>query len=224
MSAKIEKAESLLGYQFKNKDWAERALTHASAGAQINYERLEFLGDRVLGLVIANALFEQFPDEKEGALAKRLSALVRGETLADIGRDISIQNLIMMSDWEESHGGTDNDNVIADVMEALLGAMYQDGGLHPCEAFIRKNWASRMDTMIAPPQDPKTALQEWAQGRGLPVPVYTIENQDGPDHAPLFTISVTVEGQGSEAAKGPSRRHAEKQAARKLLKSLDALK
>ncbi len=204
--------ELILGYQFKERTWLEKALTHSSVRDE-NYERLEFLGDRVLGLVISELIFKKYPQEKEGQLARRFSVLVCGEKLAIIGKEIGIESYILFTEQN-------NENVIADVMEALLGAMYIDGGFAPCQAMVEKYWATHIETMIEPPQDPKTALQEWAQGRGLGVPDYGIVKREGPDHAPEFTIRVTIQGTPPQEAKGSSRRMAEKQAAQKLLETL----
>lgn len=207
----MSKIETILGYDFKDKTWLDRALTHSSIETGPNYERLEFLGDRVLGLVMADILFRKYPQEREGALAKRFSSLVRGKTLALIGQDIGIEQYI-------ASGAGKNDNVLADVMEALIGAMYIDGGLPPCQAFIEKYWSSHIQTMVRPPQDPKTQLQEWAQARKLPVPTYDILKQTGPDHAPEFTVRVGVKGFPSCEAISSNRRQGEKDAAQKFLK------
>ena len=211
--------ETIIGYIFKDKELLLRALTHASLDGP-NYERLEFLGDRVLGLIIADILFRKYPDEKEGALAKRFSALVRGQTLAQIGKEINIAPYILFSETDQSAQGTDNENIIADVMEALLGAMYLDGGLTPCQTMIERYWDDRVETMTKPPQDPKTELQEWAQALGKGTPTYEIVKREGPDHAPEFTIEVTVKGLDPQQAKASNRRQAEKDAARKLLKTV----
>ena len=212
--------ETIIGYIFQDKELLLRALTHASLEGP-NYERLEFLGDRVLGVIVAEMLFKKHPEEKEGALAKRFSALVRGQTLAAIGKEIDIAQYILFSETDTAFPqGTENDNIIADVMESLLGAMYLDGGLTPCKAMIEKYWDERFETMTKPPQDPKTELQEWAQGLGKPTPSYEIIAREGLDHAPIFTIEVKVEGMQSQTAKASNRRQAEKDAARKVLKSL----
>jgi len=216
--ATSSKVEEIVGHQFKDKSLLLRALTHASL-EKPNYERLEFLGDRVLGVVVAEILFKKYPDESEGALAKRFSALVRGQTLAQIGKTIGIDAHILYSDTEAAANGTENENIIADVMESLLGAIYIDGGLKPCQDMINKYWQSYFETMIAPPQDPKTELQEWVQARGIATPQYEIVNREGPDHAPVFTIRVTVEGLMPQEATAKNRRKAEKDAARLMLKT-----
>ena len=215
----IQNIEEIIGYVFKEKELLSRAITHASIESP-NYERLEFLGDRVLGLIIAEILFKKYPTEKEGELARRFSALVRGQTLSAIGKEIEIDQYILSSGKEDSSEGTENENIIADVMEALLGAMYIDGGFTPCKNMVEKYWDERFETMTHPPQDPKTELQEWAQARGKNTPTYEMIHREGPDHAPTFTIRVTVEGLPSQDAQATNRRRAEKDAARKLLATL----
>lgn len=209
--------EQKIGYEFKNKLLLTHALTHASSGEAQNYERLEFLGDRVLGLVMADILFRRFPEEKEGDLAKRHAALVQGKTLAEIATDIELGNDMVLSDAERGSGGAENENILADGLEALLGAMFLDGGMSPCLEMITTLWGARLDTMVSPPVDAKTGLQEWAQARGLGLPVYALIERTGPDHAPTFTVQVSVEGFKPVAASAGSRRMAEKQAAEKLL-------
>lgn len=211
---------SATGYSFQDESLLRLALTHSSAGAGTNYERLEFLGDRVLGLVIADLLYHRYPQESEGDLAKRHAALVQGRTLAQVGEALGLGDVLILSDGERAAGGHENENMLADGMEALIGAIYLDGGPEPCRKLIGHLWEDRFDTMTQPPQDPKTALQEWAQARGLALPVYELADRTGPDHAPVFTIRVTVEGAAPVEASGPSRRLAEKQAAAKLLERL----
>jgi len=189
-----------------------------------NYERLEFLGDRVLGLVMARILFEAFPDEAEGDLAKRHSALVQGRTLSLIAVEKNLGEAIIMSDSERNSGGAENENILADVMEGLLGAVFLDGGLEPADKIIRSWWGDKIHTMDKAPQDPKTALQEWVQARGLPLPTYEIIDREGPDHAPVFSIQVEVLERSPVVATGSSRREAEKKAAEIMLKQLQSQK
>ncbi len=211
----LSEIEIILKYNFKDRNWLECALTHASVTSP-NYERLEFLGDRVLGLAVSEIIFKKYPDENEGDLARRFSVLVCKETLAEIGRKIGIDlHIFSLND-----GIVDNENIIADVMESLLGAMYIDGGFEPCQHLIEKHWAQYVDTMTYPPRDPKTELQEWAQGRGFEIPNYEIVKREGPDHAPEFTVRVIVKGHPPQEAKGLNRRQAEKDAAKKLLEFL----
>ncbi len=213
--------EKDLGYKFKRKAHAADALTHSSMGAK-NYERLEFLGDRVLALIVAETLLEKYPAEKEGDLAKRLSVLVQGEVLADIAAGIGLGNYIHFSTGEREAGAGSSENVLSDALEALLGAVYLDGGLEPCRVIIGALWNKHFDNMPDPPQHPKARLQEWAQGRGLPLPEYKIAGQKGPDHAPVFSVQLTVRGFDPVIAEGRSRQAAEKEAARLFLESAGA--
>lgn len=217
MSEHIMLLEKKIGHCFSDTTYIERALTHSSAGTTYNYERLEFLGDRVLGLVMAHLLFETFRKEQEGDLAKRHAALVQGKTLAVVADKINLGEVMVFSDAERAAGGAQNANILADGMEGVIGALYLDAGLEKCAEIIRKLWGDLITTMHKPPQDPKTALQEWAQGRGLPLPSYDLVGRKGPDHAPVFEIKVTVEGYPGWATTGASRRQAEKDAAGMLL-------
>lgn len=215
--ASLAKLEKEFGHVFRNKHYARAALTHASSGNGVNYERLEFLGDRVLGLVIAKFLYDTFPDEAEGDLAKRLAALVRGELLGEIAETIGLGSYIVFSGAEAHAGGAKNANILSDVLEALIGALYLDSGYEKCRKLIERLWADHFFEMKTPPQHPKTALQEWAQGAGLPLPSYKIIKQHGPDHAPVFEIELSVKGYRPVTAQGNSRQEAEKQAALQFL-------
>lgn len=214
----IEELETILEYKFKSPDLLKTALTHSSTGQKQNYERLEFLGDRVLGLVIASLLFQKFPDEKEGDLAKRLASLVQGRTIANLSARLSLANFILLSDSEAAAGGASNDHILADVFEAVIGAMYLDGGFDPCQKLIENHWADVLYTMKKPPQHPKTEIQEWAQGQSLPLPLYEILEQIGPDHAPIFKVSLTVQGYAPVIGEGRSRAESEKSAAKIFIK------
>ncbi len=213
-SGSVEKLEKRLGHTFENRDLLRNALTHSSTGDDDNYERLEFLGDRVLGLAIAQSLYQRFPDEAEGDLAKRLAALVQGELLAEIAAHIGLGKFIILSEAEAQAGGAENENILSDVFEAVIGALYLDGGFEKCEAVIEDLWSAHFTEMKTPPQHPKTQLQEWAQGRGLPLPTYKVVEQHGPDHAPVFDVQLTVKGFPSVTAQGHSRQEAEKLAAK----------
>lgn len=221
-SQPLNQLQALIGHNFRDAQLLQAAMTHASTGTAANYERLEFLGDRVLGLVMAELLYESFPAEAEGDLAKRHAALVQGELLAVIAREINLGDALILSEGERSAGGADNENMLADGFEALIGALYLDAGAEPCQRLIKTLWGTRVNILSAPPQDSKTALQEWAQGRGLPLPLYELAGRTGPDHAPQFKIRVTVEGFPFAEAEGASRRAAEKEAARILLERLDS--
>lgn len=209
----IEDLEKKIGHSFGDKNFIKDALTHSSTGQAKNYERLEFLGDRVLGLTVAQMLFKKFPDEPEGDLAKRLSALVQGSFLAQIARKINLGAYVEFSEAERQAGGRENENILADVFEAVIGALYLDGGFDKCHDMIEELWAESFFEMKAPPQHPKTTLQEWAQGRSLPLPSYEIVGQSGPDHAPVFDVQLSVEGFDAITAQGNSRQEAEKNAA-----------
>lgn len=231
-SAEIEER---IGHNFADASLLKDALTHPSyegdrrgradgkAGASA-YERLEFLGDRVLGLVIADMLIHNFPDEAEGALARRHTALVRAAALARVAVEIGLGSYLRLSQGEEGTGGREKDAILSDAAEALIGAIYLDGGYAPAADFIRRYWTPYLDEHVAPPQDPKTGLQEWAQARGLPVPVYQERDRSGPDHAPEFTVAVIVDGHAPVEATGPSKRKAEKTAAATLLARLESKK
>jgi len=220
MSIDFDKLEEIIGYKFKDRHYCERALTHSSTGDEFNYQRLEFLGDRVVGLVMAEALFRRFKDENEGGLAKRHTALVQGTTLAIIGQAHGLNDFIQFSKAEKIAGGHSNENIISDIVESLLGAIYIDGGYDAAKEVVLKLWGNNIETLIKAPQDPKTELQEWVQARALPLPQYEIIDKKGPDHAPLFTIQVSVQGYAPIKDEGASRRQTEKTVARKMLKSL----
>jgi ribonuclease-3 len=213
---KLAVFQDRLGYHFKNPDFLDKALTHSSKSVD-NYERLEFLGDRVLGLVVAEILYRCFPFEKEGSLARRHSALVCTETLARIARELDIPTVVIASSAELASGGNKQDNLLADCLEAIIGAMFLDKGYVPCQEVVTALWGDKIYTLSQPPVDSKTALQEWAQARGLPVPAYEIIERTGPDHAPQFRIQVTVQGYPAIDTFGSSRRVAEKLAAQKML-------
>lgn len=220
MGDPLDTLQDTLGYRFTDQALLKKAMTHSSTGEDKNYERLEFLGDRVLGLVMAHILFETFPDEPEGALARRHSALVQGTTLSSIAGEHGLGDALILSQAERESGGAENENILADAMEALLAALYRDGGLKAAHTVIERWWGDRVHTMVRPPQDPKTALQEWVQARGFPLPTYDVVGRDGPDHAPLFTIEVCAADAKPVQAQGSSRRAAEKKAAKTMLKHL----
>jgi ribonuclease-3 len=220
----MHQAESKLCYEFNNKKLLEEALTHPSISQQdsksFNYERLEFLGDGVLGLVIAELLINKYPDEKEGNLAKRQAGLVRGEAVASVATNLEIGSFLKMTHGEELMGGRNNASNIENTLEALIGAIYIDGGLDAAKKFIATHWAQLLEDMKEPPKDAKTALQEWAQGRGLPIPKYTTIGSRGPSHDPEFEVEVLVVGYDAARAVGNSKKKAEREAAQKMLDSL----
>lgn len=214
----IKAIEKLAEHEFVRPELLGMALTHASAGADVTYERLEFLGDRVLGMAVADLLYQAFPKEAEGPLAKRLSALVQGITLAKIAQDIGLGEHILLSESEQNAGGADNAHILADVVEAILGALYLDAGYGACQILVKKLIGDRLYNMDKPPQHPKTFVQEWAQARALPLPVYEVVEQSGPDHAPVFTVRLSVEGFSPFTAEGKSRQEAERAAADLFMK------
>ncbi len=222
--ASLDLLQQVINHQFRDAGLLVAAMTHASTGTDTNYERLEFLGDRVLSLVMAALLYAHFPEEPEGDLAKRHAALVQGALLAVIAREINLGDYLILSDSERASGGAENENMLADGLEAMFGALYLDAGLAPCAALIEKLWGDRVNKLSAPPQDPKTALQEWAQQRGLPLPLYEVLARSGPDHAPQFTMRVTVQGFTPAQATAGTRRAAEKQSAHILLEELKKIR
>lgn len=209
--------EQKLGYKPKDGALFQRALTHSSA-ARDSYERLEFLGDRVLGLIIARWLYEAYPSEPEGQLSRRLNALVARETCAQVGRDIGLPSLIRLGKQAREDGANQSDNVVGDVVEALIGAMLIDGGMEVAERFVRSAWGSLIEHQGRAPQHPKSALQELAAAKDLKPPVYEVVGRSGAHHAPRFTVRVTVNKLGEAEAEGSSKQEAETAAATELLK------
>jgi len=218
----VDAAQAFLGHQFARPELLAEALTHRSAagakGVGSN-ERLEFIGDRVLGLVVAEWLIERFPAEQEGKLGPRLAALVSKPALAAVAEAHEVSEMLIVAPGEAKRGVRTQANVLADALEAMIGALYLDAGLDAVRAFIRRVMAEAVQAQSAPPKDPKTALQEWALKRALPLPVYTVVSQSGPSHAPLFVIRVSV-GSASAEAKAGAKRAAEQEAARMLLEIL----
>jgi ribonuclease-3 len=220
----IEALEDILGHSFEHVEVLRRAVTHASAEPRAwnAYERLEFLGDRVLALIVAEQLLDRFPHEREGAIAKRHVNLVRREALALVARRIDLGRFLILSRGEEESGSRDSDTILSDSMEAVIGALYLDGGLEAARRFILAEWNRLLEQDLRPPQDSKTTLQEWAQGRKLPLPRYDTVDQSGPAHAPEFTVQVTVEGYPPATGAGRSKRLAEQAAAAALIAAVGA--
>lgn len=217
-----ERLAAKLGCTLNDTSLLREALTHSSATAARgvesgSYERLEFLGDRVLGLIVADMLLYAFPDEAEGALARRHAYLVSRDALARVARTLDLGGYLLVSRGEAEGGGRENPALLADVCEALIGALYTDGGLGAARAFVEPHWRALLKEDCAPPQDAKTALQEWAQGQGLPLPRYQEVAREGPPHEPRFTVSVEIRGEPPEHGAGRSKRFAEQEAARRLL-------
>ena len=217
----VAELEKTLQYSFNDKNLLQLSLTHSSLKQSKNdrsYERLEFLGDRVLALVIADLMLEKYPAAAEGKLAPRLAALVSGATLADVARSLDLGGFILMTDGEAAAGTNARDSVLADCCEAVIGALYLDGGLGAANEFIRRVWEPLIQDVE--PRVAKTELQEWAQGRGLPLPKYTVVERSGPPHNPEFTVELTVIGREPVRANGPSKRTAELRAAGEMLQMI----
>jgi ribonuclease-3 len=215
--------QTLLGYAFKDEGLLRRALTHASASTRTSNERLEFLGDRILGLAIADRLFQLYADDPEGALALKYNALVRGETCAAAAETAGLSEHLVLAASEAASGGRRKVAILAGACEALIAALYLDGGYAAANAFVERYWQEAFATLSHDMRDPKTTLQEWAQSparalRGAPA--YRLVKRDGPDHAPLFAVEVTVAGEGAEIGEGRSKREAEQAAARAMLARL----
>jgi len=217
----IAELEQRIGHEFSSHERLTWALTHASAtkkaGDISHYERLEFLGDRVLGLCISQMLFTAFPTAREGELSVRLNALVSGNTCADIADEIGLHDFIQAGADVKQIAGKRMRSVRADVVESLIAAIYLDAGLPAVDAFVQKYWGDRLHQKDAGNRDSKTALQEWAHSQSLATPVYAIREQTGPDHAPMFTVEVIIEGADGAKGAGRSKRAAEQEAAQSVL-------
>jgi len=243
--APTEDIERLLGHSFARPELLAEALTHPSASALPHrsaakghrrnraaspkaagrgYERLEFLGDRVLGLVIADLLWRRFATEPEGDLTRRLTHLVRRDPLARVAASIGLDRFLRLSPTEMAAGAARNPGILADACEAVIAAIYLDGGFAAAFAFIERFWEPLIAEMAGPPSDPKTTLQEWAQGRGLPLPDYQLTATSGPDHALRFTVAARVSGFDEATATASSKRAAETAAAAALLERLTSPK
>lgn len=205
-----------LGGEPKELKLFERALTHGSHGRE-TYERLEFLGDRVLGLIVARWLYERFPNEPEGKMSRRYNALVARETCADVGRALDIPRFVRLGKQAREDQANLSENVIGDVTEAMLGAIYLDGGIERADAFVRAHWAPFLDDQKRAPVHPKSALQEIAAEKKLGVPVYEQVSRYGPHHAPRFRVKVSLGKHGEAEAEGDSKQEAETAAAAVLL-------
>jgi ribonuclease-3 len=196
------------------------ALTHGSSGAA-DYQRLEFFGDRVLGLVIASELFRRFPKATEGEMSSRLHVLASGETCAKIAQGLDLNAHVRFGTQAIGDGGRYSDNIAADVLEALIGALWLDLGDGPARAFIVRYWGEMIDGQVAAPKHPKAALQEWAAAKGRKPPEYSLIRREGPDHAPRFRVAVTIGKLAEAEGEGPSKQAAEKAAAIAMLAILE---
>jgi ribonuclease-3 len=223
----LEGLERSLGHRFADRRLLQAALRHSSLAPGSkgrkpgdHFERLEFLGDRVVGLAIADLLLARFPSESEGDLARRHAALVSRTTLAELAEGIALGAQLHLTRGEDETGGRSKPTVLADALEALIGAIYRDGGLEPARAFVARLFESKLDEAGRPPRDPKTALQEWAQGKGLPLPIYRTISSEGPPHQPSFRVEVSVKGHEPVIAEGASKQAAERAAAAALLEGV----
>lgn len=227
MSARAAAARTLaerLGHSFADPSLLERALTHSSVGdgasrSRRDNERLEFLGDRVLGLLVAEHLLADDPAASEGDVAPRLNALVSREACASVARRLELGPALRLSGGETRTGGRDKTSILAGAMEAVIAAVHQDGGLEAARAVFARIWPPEFARLAVAvrPKDPKTELQEWALARGRALPAYAVVGREGPEHAPVFTVAVSVAGVEPVTGQGGSRQAAEKAAARALL-------
>lgn len=219
MSRELDELQAALGYDFKDIGLLRQALMHSSATEKRlkSNERMEFLGDRVLGLVLAEMLLDTYPAEEEGEISYRFTSLAQRDALATVAGLIGLAQHLTLSNGENLTGGRENPGMLADAVEAVLAAIYQDGGLEPARAFIVAHWSPMMRENRRPPKDPKTTLQEWAQGRGLGLPSYQVVAQEGPDHQPNFRVEATLSGQNPALGEGNNKRAAEQAAAEAML-------
>ncbi|AOF96121.1 MULTISPECIES: ribonuclease III [unclassified Sphingobium] len=211
--------KALIGRAPRDPAPFHQALTHGSAKPD-NYERLEFLGDRVLGLLVSEWVYERFAGEPEGKLSRRFNALVSGETCAEVARAAGVPTHLVLGKQARDDGAANSDNVLGDVMEALIGALYLEGGLEEARTLVRRLWADRVDTQTAAPRHPKSALQEWAAANKRKPPEYVMMDRSGPHHALRFTVTVSIKGAGEASATGGSKQEAETAAAAALLEKL----
>jgi ribonuclease-3 len=223
LSADLKGFSARLGHAFRDPGLLVQALTHASVASPTrpDNQRLEFLGDRVLGLAIAGALLEAFPEAAEGQLAPRFNALVRKETCAEVARGIGLGEVLKLGRSEMLTGGRKKDALLGDAMEAVIAAVFLDGGFAVARAVILSHWGPRVSRVAEDARDPKSALQEWVQARGLPLPDYVETGREGPDHAPRFTVDVRLSTGQRAQAHAKSKRLAEQEAAKALLGLLE---
>jgi len=225
LSEDIRAFSAKLGHEFSRPELLIRALTHGSVGSPTrpDNQRLEFLGDRVLGLTVAEALVFADRNATEGQLAPRYNALVRGETCADVAREIGLGAVLKLGRSEMLSGGRRKEALLADAMEAVLAAVYLDAGFEKAKAVVLRLWASRLETVDADSRDAKTALQEWAQAQGMKPPQYLQTGRTGPDHAPQFEITVRLDdGRTAKAQGAGTKRSIEQAAAQALLEQIEA--
>lgn len=223
LAADLQAFSTRLGHVFARPELLIRAVTHASIATpqRPDNQRLEFLGDRVLGLVISEALLGADKGASEGLLAPRFNALVRKETCAAVAREIGLGDVLKLGRSEMMSGGRRKEALLGDAMEAVVAAVYLDAGLEAARGVILRFWGARIGSVKADARDAKTALQEWAQARGLPPPDYTEQGREGPDHQPMFTVEVRLESGETEVAKAGTKRQAEQVAAKALLARME---
>lgn len=224
LSSELKSLQDRLGHHFDAPELLVRAVTHSSMSSPTRQDnqRLEFLGDRVLGLVMAEALLSADKGASEGQLAPRFNALVRKETCADVAREIDLGAALKLGRSEMLSGGRRKQALLGDAMEAVIAAVYQDAGFETAKALIVRLWGDRIHKVEADARDAKTSLQEWAQARRLAPPKYELIERAGPDHAPVFTIKAILENGASETATAGSKRQAEQAAAKALLTRLES--
>ena len=223
LSADLSAFQARLDHAFSRPELLVRAVTHSSMSSPTRHDnqRLEFLGDRVLGLVMAEALLEHDPAATEGQLAPRFNALVRKETCAEVAREIDLGQVLKLGRSEMMSGGRRKEALLGDAMEAVIAAVYRDAGFEAAKAMVKRLWGARIETVQQDARDAKTALQEWAQARGLQPPDYVETARTGPDHAPQFLIEARLGNGDTAEARAGSKRQAEQAAARALLDKVD---
>lgn len=217
----IDRLFEMLGHSFTDVGLLRQALTHPSVETTDHYQRLEFLGDRVLGLIMADTLYRKFPDLREGDLARRFNSLVKRDTLAGIAKAAGLDRHLVLGRGADDEGVRTKPAILSDICEAVIAALYLDGGIDAARRFVDAHWGVLVTQEIRGNRDPKSALQEWAQGRGLPPPEYVELDRSGPDHALQFTVEVRLSGQRPMSGSGQTKRLAEKNAARAMLKGID---
>ena len=215
----LNQLEDIIQYKFKDQSLLRQALTHSGYSSKIgeNYERLEFLGDRVLGLSIASLLFKAFPNEPEGSLSPRFVGLVCRDTVANMARKFQLDKYMFVTEQEIRN----NDNVLCDICEAVIGAIFVDSGCDTAVEFVNAHWKDLIDKNIAPPKDAKTTLQEYSFSKSMGLPKYTLEKREGSEHEPIFHISVTLTNGMTEIGQGRNKKQAEQEAAAKMLKRIN---
>lgn len=223
LSADLKALEGRIGHQFRKPELLVRAVTHSSISSpgRPDNQRLEFLGDRVLGLVMAESLLAADMQASEGQLAPRFNALVRKESCAEVAREVALGDALKLGRSEMMSGGRRKDALLGDALEAVIAAVYLDAGFEAARALVLRLWGARIETVAPDARDAKTALQEWAQARGMAPPAYAEAGREGPDHAPVFTVTVTLANGAAETARATSKRAAEQAAARSLLARLE---